>query len=96
MRPRRSRGTLSATWSRGAIRQILRNPLFRGEIVWNVSSRHRHPETGKIKRWIKPPHEHIRRAAEHLRIVEDELWFKAAERLKQLKDQKANRMLVGR
>jgi site-specific DNA recombinase len=81
-------GQVDAAWSHGAISRILRNPIFRGEMQWNVSCRSRQPLTGKMKRGIKPAHEHVRVPAEHLRIVDDALWFEAAERLKRINDKK--------
>jgi hypothetical protein len=39
--------------------------------------------------------EHVRLAAEHFGIIDDELWFKAAEKLKQLEDKEARRFLGG-
>jgi DNA invertase Pin-like site-specific DNA recombinase len=77
-------GRRNAEWSRGTVRRILRNSTFRGEILWNTSGRCRHPLTGAVKQLIKPEHEHVRIAAEHLRIVDDEIWFKAAEKLRLL------------
>lgn len=87
-------GEFSAAWSKSAIGRILRNPIFRGEIVWNVSRRIRHPLSGKLRKEFNPPNEHVRVAVDHLRIVDDDLWSKAAERLKQLKDKRGARKLA--
>ena len=88
-------GQMDAAWSNGAIGRILRNPIFRGEMQWNLSCRMRHPLTGNVQRGMKPAHEHVRVAAEHLRIVDDELWFGAAERLKHLSDKKTALFTAG-
>lgn len=87
------RAEANAPWSNGAIRRILRSPFVRGEIVWNVSGQSRNGLTGKVEKRIKPVHEHVRVAAEDLRIVDDELWFKAARKLKQFEVEDAMQLV---
>jgi hypothetical protein len=47
------------------------------------------PVTGKVEKRIKTAHEHVRVAADELRIVDDETWFRAARTLTQLEDEAA-------
>jgi DNA invertase Pin-like site-specific DNA recombinase len=71
-------GRPNVDWTNAAIRQILRNPTFRGEIVWNTSSWRRQPMTGTSKREMKPVPEHVLVAADHLRLVDDDHWVEGS------------------
>jgi DNA invertase Pin-like site-specific DNA recombinase len=88
-------GKPHSEWSRDAIRHILRNEKYRGQNVWNVSSQSEHPRTGRLTKKFKPAHDHIRIPLEHLRIVDEELWCKAAERIKEFGDKQKARVLGG-
>ena len=64
------RGTTG--WAPSALREILRRPLYRGEIVWNKSKKtHR---GGTKKQVPRPVDEWERIEAPELRIVPEELW----------------------
>src|SRR5262249_54563051 len=65
-------------WCPTAIREILRNPLYRGERIWNQSRRIKDHTGGKRLRLERPESEWVRQTDERWRIVGDELW-KAAQ-----------------
>jgi len=88
-------GRSNSEWSRDAVRHILRNPKYQGEYVWNYSCQTEHPQTGKVKKVIKPAREHVRVELNDLRIIDDELWAKAQTRLKEYDDKQVARVLGG-
>jgi len=47
-------------WCPTAIREMLRNPIYRGERVWNRSSWLKDHETGKRRRFERPESEWVR------------------------------------
>jgi site-specific DNA recombinase len=63
-------------WSGSAIREILRNPMYRGERVWNKSLRVKDhdSEKGRRIRYERPESEWMRQHDEAWRIVSDDLW----------------------
>ena len=77
-RPRGTRGR-AASWAPTAIREMLRNPIYRGERVWNRSEWIKDHETGKRQRFERPESEWVRQQEEAWRIVSDELWQAAQE-----------------
>ncbi|WP_184329662.1 recombinase family protein [Povalibacter uvarum] len=64
-------------WMASGVRAILLNPLYRGEILWNMSEWIKDPDTGKRLRRERPESEWIRHRDESARIVTDEQWHKA-------------------
>lgn len=74
-----SPSTLIGEASRGS--GILRNALYRGEIVWNKVTMVKDPNTGRRLIRPNPPELWERAAAPELRIVSDELWYQAQEQL---------------
>ncbi len=72
--PPRSRRKLgkSTSWAPSAIRSMLLNPQYRGEIVWNRSEWVKDPDTGIRKRRERPTSEWVCRQDESLRIIDDE------------------------
>jgi site-specific DNA recombinase len=64
--------------SRG--RGILYNEAYIGRLVWNRSSGAKDPETGRRVARLNPTGERLAVAAEHLRIVPDDLWTAAQAR----------------
>ncbi len=77
-RPRAGRGR-AASWAPTAIREMLRNPIYRGERVWNRSEWIKDHETGRRQRFERPESEWVRQQEEAWRIVPDELWQAAQE-----------------
>lgn len=74
-------------WSRAALygrvdlpTGILRNELYRGQLVWGRLAKRKDRRTGRAKA-IANPAELQRRAAPELRIVSDELWAAAQDKL---------------
>lgn len=62
-------------WSETGVLYVVKNPLYRGEIVWN---RMRATiQRGKQRRVPRPEKEWIRHTDERLRIISDDLWNKA-------------------
>lgn len=68
-------------WLDSAVRGILQNPLYAGEVIWNRSDWEKDPDTGKKHRRERPEHEWIRREDKTLRIVSPELWARTQARL---------------
>jgi site-specific DNA recombinase len=72
--PRRARG-----WAPTAIREIVYRPLYRGEVVWN---RMKKRDQWGVKKYAKRSEsEWMHQEAPELRIVTDEVWRQAHERL---------------
>ncbi len=90
----RSRGN-GKGWPGDAIKKILHNEKYKGVFVWNQKRQQVHPRTGKITVVKRPAHEHVRVDMPHLRIVPDELWHRAAARLKELERKQEARRLGG-
>lgn len=67
------------SWAPTAIREILRNPIYRGERIWNRSEWVKDHETGIRKRFERPETEWVRQQDEAWRIVSDELWHAAQD-----------------
>lgn len=59
---------------------ILQNAIYRGEIVWGRCPEIRHPSTAKRVVKVENAQNWIRQSVEHLRIVDDDLWFKVQKR----------------
>jgi site-specific DNA recombinase len=72
-RPRALRGR-PASWSPSAMRSMLLNPFYRGEITWNRSEWRKDPDTGTRKRIERPRSEWITRHDEALRIIPDDVF----------------------
>lgn len=60
---------------------ILRNDLYRGEVIWNKQRYLKDPSTGKRIARPNPKSAWIRQPAPELRIVDERLWIKTQERL---------------
>jgi hypothetical protein len=67
------------SWAPTAIREILRNPIYRGERIWNRSRWVKDHETGERRRFERPEREWVRQQEEAWRIVSDELWHAAQD-----------------
>ena len=80
-RPRAAKAR-GASWAPSTIREMLRNPLYRGELVWNRSEWIKDHETGKRRRHERPESEWLRQHDEAWRIVSDAAW-QAAQRTRE-------------
>lgn len=85
----RRRSALKPTWCASALYGnvkfglgLLNCSTYKGELVWGKSKWPKDPDTKKKRRFLCPEAEWIKTPAEHLRIVDDDLW--ARVRLRQL------------
>ncbi len=67
-------------WAPSAIREMVRNPIYRGDCVWNSGTWIKDHETGKRRRYERPESEWIVHHDEGLRIVSEDLWGRAQAR----------------
>lgn len=73
LRPRAQRGRRSG-WSPSTVREILRLPLYRGEIAWNrTEKRDKLGKRHKERQRPRPSSEWISRKAPELRIISEQL-----------------------
>lgn len=79
--PRAQRGRPNG-WAPSSIREVLRRPLYRAEIVWG-QTRKRTPH-GTVRQRPRPENEWIRIPAPDLRVVDDATWFAAQARFRTL------------
>jgi site-specific DNA recombinase len=94
--PRKPRiGNAATAWNCTLVKNILRREKYRGVIVWNQTTQSKDPETGQVITERKKKSEHIVVEAPHLRIVTEEQWNRAAERLKQLNEKNSRQVLGG-
>lgn len=73
-------------WMASAVRVILRNPLYRGHVRWNVSQFVRDPDSGSHKRRARPQAEWVEHQDEAVRIISDDLYAKAQARTRSSAD----------
>jgi hypothetical protein len=66
-------------WSPSTVRSVLGRELYRGVVVWN-RSRKRPVAWGHVKQRPRPEAEWLRTSAEHLRIIDEQLWLRVAAR----------------
>ncbi len=76
--PRAQRGR-SSTWAPASVREVLFRSVYRGEIVWNQTRKR--DRWGRQRQANRPASEWIRIPAPELRIVSDEAWQAAHDRL---------------
>ena len=69
-------------WFPSAIREMLRNERYRGVSVWNRTKKERNPETGRKTSRQRPEQDWIRTEVPEWRIVADDLWNAAHQRIK--------------
>ena len=70
-------------WTPGTVRTVLGRELYKGIAVWNKSKR-RAEGYGHIKQKRRPESEWIRVPAEHLRLIDDDLWKRVQARRKDI------------
>lgn len=82
-------------WMGSAIRAMLRNPIYKGDVVWNVSEWRKDPDSGKRKRIVRPQSEWISHRNEALQIVTPMQWDRAQRSTRKvLDDHSRGRMKV--
>jgi site-specific DNA recombinase len=72
----RSRSGRRSTWCPTAVREMLKRPLYKGELIWNRSKFTKAPGTNKRRRKLRPSNEWKRQQRPELAIVSTELWDK--------------------
>ncbi|MBL8270749.1 recombinase family protein [Steroidobacter sp.] len=72
-------------WMGSAIRAMLRNPVYVGELIWNQSQWVKDPDSGVRKRIERPEKEWIRHTDDSLRIVDQKTWGAVQSRIDSLK-----------
>jgi site-specific DNA recombinase len=72
--PRARRDRIGGEWCPTAIREMLKNELYIGNVVWNRSKFVKVPGTNKRQRRIRPESDWMRRENPELAIVSSELW----------------------
>ena len=77
--PRAPRLRAIGSWSKGAIKEILRNEKYIGIFRFNRSYHERNPMTGKLVRRYRPEAEWLFREMPLLGIVRQELWDRVCE-----------------
>lgn len=68
-------------WMGSGIRVILRNERYRGVVHWNTSEWRKDPDTGRRKRVPRPRSDWITHVDGSQRIISDELWARAQQRI---------------
>ncbi len=71
-------------WSNTLIRNALQREMYRGREIWNRTAKKMDPLTKAIKTVNRPEDEWRIREMPHLRIIDDELWQRAQDRMKKL------------
>jgi DNA invertase Pin-like site-specific DNA recombinase len=69
----------SQSWAPSSVREVLRRPLYRGEIVWGATRKR--DAWGQRHQAPRPESDWLRRSAPELHVVSDEEWRAAHARL---------------
>jgi hypothetical protein len=77
--PQNSRRGKPRAWCPTAIREMLRNELYRGARTWNRTETIFNPADGKSKPRPRPESQWVKKEVPELRIVPDDLWHRARE-----------------
>jgi site-specific DNA recombinase len=72
--PRPREGRVGGEWCPTAIREMLKNELYIGNVVWNRSKFVKVPGTNKRRRRLRPESEWLRTSNPELTIVPADLW----------------------
>lgn len=62
------------TWAISAVKVILENEMYRGQVIWNRREWLKNPETGKRTYRARPKSEWVVTENPDLRIISEELW----------------------
>ena len=82
-------------WSPSTVGAILARELYRGVLVWNRSQKRPATSWGQVKQQPRPEADWIRAEADHLRIIDEQLWKRVASR-RRVTEGKALRFEGGR
>jgi len=72
--PRSLKGKATPSWAPTALRVMLHNPIYRGELTWNRTEWVKDHATGKRRRFKRPESEWIKQSRPDLAIISSELW----------------------
>ena len=75
--PPKKRQHRGGSWAPTAIRAMLLNSLYKGELIWGKTESYKDHETGTRKRYPRPESEWIRRSDPALMIVDPSEWERA-------------------
>jgi site-specific DNA recombinase len=75
--PPKKRQHRGGSWAPSAIRAMLMNSLYKGELIWGKTEAHKDHETGGRKRYPCPESEWTRRSDKTLVIVDPSVWEQA-------------------
>ena len=79
--PRKRAKKEDGSWCHNAIREMLRNELYIGRLIWNRSQFIKQPGTNKRLRRMRPESEWIVLEKPELRIIDDALWRRVRDRI---------------
>ncbi|MFC7454372.1 recombinase family protein [Insolitispirillum peregrinum] len=71
----------AAKWQESMVYRTLTNPIYKGEVIYQRTTKSRDPLTGKLHTQRVPPSDWVRSQNEELRIVSDELWREVQVRM---------------
>jgi len=72
-------------WVFTSVREILRNPLYRGTLIWNKTRTVTDPENGKHEARKRPQNEWVTVPTPKLQIISDKLWQEVQELDRQMR-----------
>lgn len=78
--PRPREGRIGGEWCPTAIREMLKNELYIGNVVWNRSKFVKAPGTNKRQRRMRPESEWLRSTHPELAIIAEDLWKAVRDR----------------
>ncbi|OWK35689.1 hypothetical protein FRUB_07503 [Fimbriiglobus ruber] len=78
-------GVDGGMWTRRKVVKMLTRETYIGVEWYGMTYQVRDPETGRVEVKARPQDEWKRRDVPHLRIISDELWAKAQQRLSEIK-----------
>ena len=94
--PAPRKGCANGQWRRGAIRRMLANTRYTGQLVWGRTRAERRPGSRRVRLRAVPQSDwHIAERPE-LRIVPDALWQRVQARRRQLKEAVSGQRQPGR
>jgi DNA invertase Pin-like site-specific DNA recombinase len=82
----KSRRATARGWSAAVVRKILESPKYVGLWPWRKTRTVRNPLTGVVRQEPRPEAEHRLRVRPHLRLVDDDTFLAAQERLRRTRE----------
>ncbi len=72
------------SWSNSLIRNALQREMYRGREIWRRTAKKMDPQTKVIRTVNRPEEEWRVREMPHLRIIDEDLWRRAQDRMEEL------------